>query len=284
MHWSIANSQSDQETKDRVGQPDPKLLGQLFGHGPDEPTLMKEGMVVITNPDAELENRLVAFDNFEMLIENMDNANNIENLKLWEPLLQMLDAPEAELRSTALSCVGTASQNNLQAQDNFLNYDGGLRKVIALAGDANQPIQVRTKALYALSNLIRNHPKSSEQFCELHGLEVIPPIIRDPRTNRKMMMRAVSLLSAFLTSSVIDAELMAVLRKEGIIESTIECLNPNFDINIIDRALNMLAQLISAEVDLNEEEKRKLRTGIRSIEPEKDRLNEDDFLAVKGIL
>lgn len=42
------------------------------------------------NPEVDLETKLVAFDNFEMLIENLDNANNIENLKLWEPLLDVL--------------------------------------------------------------------------------------------------------------------------------------------------------------------------------------------------
>ncbi|CAR27399.1 hypothetical protein ZYGR_0I06730 [Zygosaccharomyces rouxii] len=284
LHWSIANSQGDQQTKERVGQPDPKLLEQLFGTGPDEPTLMKQSMTVITNPEADLENKLTAFDNFEMLIENMDNANNIENLKLWNPLLQQLESPETDLRTYALSCVGTASQNNVKTQDDFLKYDGGLRKVIELASDINEPNEVRTKALYALSNLIRNHSKSSEAFCELRGLEVIPPIVHDTKANNKLKMRAISLLSAFLTSSTINEGLMDLLRKEGIVESTIDCLNMPFDVYIADRVLNILAQMVTANVQFTDGEKQKLQAGMQSIEPEQDRLNEDDLQTVKYVL
>lgn len=282
LHWSIANSQGDQQTRERVGQPDPKLLEQLFGTGPDEPTLMKQSITVITNPEAELENKLTAFDNFEMLIENMDNANNIENLKLWSPLLQLLESPETELRTCALSCVGTASQNNVKTQDDFLKYDGGLQKIIKLAGDANEPTEVRTKALYALSNLIRNHTSSSEVFCKLQGLEVIPPIIQSTKVNKKMKMRAISLLSAFLTSTSINETLMDLLRKEGIVESTIDCLNVSSDVYIADRVLNILAQMVTAKVQFTDSEKQKLQTGMQSIEPEKDRLNEDDLQTVNN--
>lgn len=284
LHWSIANSQGDQQTRERVGQPDPKLLEQLFGTGPDEPTLMKESIMVITNPEADLENKLTAFDNFEMLIENMDNANNIENLKLWNPLLQLLESPETELRTCALSCMGTASQNNVKTQDDFLKYDGGLQKIIKLASDVSEPAEVRTKALYALSNLIRNHPASSEVFCKLHGLEIIPPIIHDAKASNKLKMRAISLLSAFLTSTSINETLMDLLRKEGIVESTIDCLNISSDVYIADRVLNILAQLIIAKVQFTDGEKQKLQAGMQNIEPEKDRLNEDDFQTVKYVL
>lgn len=284
LHWSIANSQGDQQTRERVGQPDPKLLEQLFGTGPDEPTLMKQAITVITNPEAELENKLTAFDNFEMLIENMDNANNIENLKLWEPLLQLLDSSEADIRTNALSCVGTASQNNVKTQDDFLKYDGGLQKIINLAGNVNEPTEVRTKALYALSNLIRNHSASSEIFCKLHGLEVVSPIIRDTKANKKLKMRALSLISAFLTSSSINEALMELLRKEGVVESIIDCLDTSSDVYILDRVLNILAQLVTAKVQFTDGEKQKLQAGIQSIESEKDRLNEDDLQTVKYVL
>lgn len=166
LQWSIANSQGDKEAMARAGQPDPKLLQQLFGGGgPDDPTLMKESMAVIMNPEVDLETKLVAFDNFEMLIENLDNANNIENLKLWEPLLDVLvQTKDEELRAAALSIIGTAVQNNLDSQNNFMKYDNGLRSLIEIASDKTKPLDVRTKAFYALSNLIRNHKDISEKF------------------------------------------------------------------------------------------------------------------------
>lgn len=208
LHWSIANAQGDKEAIAKAGQPDPRLLQQLFGgagsSGPDDPTLMKEQMEVIMNPDVELDIKLVAIDNFEMLIENLDNANNIENLKLWDPILKILEFEEDELVSQALSIIGTSVQNNTNSQDKFLKHENGLNKVIQLANDKSQSFEVRTKALYALSNLVRNHEHMATKFRELNGLDIIPPILNDPKAKTKLKMRAIALLTAFLTSTEIS--------------------------------------------------------------------------------
>ncbi|CAI1916631.1 hypothetical protein SEUBUCD650_0D03110 [Saccharomyces eubayanus] len=286
LQWSIANSQGDKEAMARVGQPDPKLLQQLFGGGgPDDPTLMKESMAVIVNPEVDVETKLVAFDNFEMLIENLDNANNIENLKLWGPLLEFLDqTDEEELRAAALSIIGTAVQNNLNSQNNFMKYDTGLRSLIALASDKTKPFDVRTKAFYALSNLIRNHEDISEKFFKLNGLDCIAPVLSDATVKPKLKMRAIALLTAYLTSVKISESLINVLRKDGVVESTIDCLSSETDLNIIDRVLSFLSQLISSGIKFNEQEMRLLNEGYKHIEPLKERLNEDDYLAVKYVL
>lgn len=77
---------------------------------------MKESMAVIQNPEAELENRVVAFENFQLLIENLDNANLMEPLGLWTPLVEQLDNENAELRELAAWSCGTAVQNNIRTQ------------------------------------------------------------------------------------------------------------------------------------------------------------------------
>ncbi|CAI6495674.1 AAB_G0003160.mRNA.1.CDS.1 [Saccharomyces cerevisiae] len=287
LQWSIANSQGDKEAMARAGQPDPKLLQQLFGGGggPDDPTLMKESMAVIMNPEVDLETKLVAFDNFEMLIENLDNANNIENLKLWEPLLDVLvQTKDEELRAAALSIIGTAVQNNLDSQNNFMKYDNGLRSLIEIASDKTKPLDVRTKAFYALSNLIRNHKDISEKFFKLNGLDCIAPVLSDNTAKPKLKMRAIALLTAYLSSVKIDENIISVLRKDGVIESTIECLSDESNLNIIDRVLSFLSHLISSGIKFNEQELHKLNEGYKHIEPLKDRLNEDDYLAVKYVL
>ncbi|CCC71787.1 hypothetical protein NCAS_0I01190 [Naumovozyma castellii] len=288
LHWSIANAQGDKEAIAKAGQPDPRLLQQLFGgagsSGPDDPTLMKEQMEVIMNPDVELDIKLVAIDNFEMLIENLDNANNIENLKLWDPILKILEFEEDELVSQALSIIGTSVQNNTNSQDKFLKHENGLNKVIQLANDKSQSFEVRTKALYALSNLVRNHEHMATKFRELNGLDIIPPILNDPKAKTKLKMRAIALLTAFLTSTEISESLISDMRKDGTIEATIDCLNSETDLNLIDRVLNLLAQLISAGIKFNQVEMEKLKTGFQKVEPLKDRLNEDDYLTVKYVL
>lgn len=284
LHWSIANAQGDSEAVARAGQPDPKLLEQLFGGGPDEPTLMKHAMAVISNPEATLENKLTAFDNFEMLIENLDNANNIENLKLWEPLIAVLDNPESELRAFALSVTGTAVQNNEKSQNNFAKYDGSLAKVMQIAGNAQEDAQVRIKAFYTLSSLMRHNKEIYKQFYELDGLKLIAPVLNDANANEKLKLRVMALLSTIMTvADVKDAKFLSLLRDDNIISSTLSFLQPESNLYLIDRVLNFLAQLIDIGFEFSASELEQLKAGVHNIKPVEDRLNEDDYKTVQYV-
>jgi len=84
--------------------------------GKSDSVAMREKMAIATNEDAELEERVDALDEFEMLIELIDNANNMPVLKLWTPLLDLLDNKHAEIVRHALWIMGTACQNNLKGQ------------------------------------------------------------------------------------------------------------------------------------------------------------------------
>lgn len=78
---------------------------------------MKASMEALHSDEVDLENKLIAFDNFEQLVESMDNANNLEPLRLWTPLVQLLGHQNEDMRRMAAWCVGTAVQNNEKAQD-----------------------------------------------------------------------------------------------------------------------------------------------------------------------
>jgi hypothetical protein len=134
LKWSIENavpadSTSDEtaaNTQQRAQQSlDTEALRRLLAGAPSDAELMKAAMEVIRDPETTLENKLIAFDNFEQLVENLDNANNMEPLGLWTPLVEELRATEAERRMMAAWCIGTAVQNNLKAQErvgsNFLS-------------------------------------------------------------------------------------------------------------------------------------------------------------------
>lgn len=119
--WSIENSETSQPPSSSAPQP-PKsrpvnadALESLFG-GPSDADLMKQSMAAILSPDITLENKAIAFDNFEQLIENIDNANNLDPMGLWAPLVELFGSGEAELRRMAAWCMGTAVQNNVKAQ------------------------------------------------------------------------------------------------------------------------------------------------------------------------
>lgn len=129
LKWSIENSEASRTnptstTETKAERPDwqsgrplnPEALKSLMG-GPSDADLMKESMAAIQSPDVSLHDKLIAFDNFEQLIETIDNANNMESLGLWTPLVEQLDAEEADMRRMAAWCLGTAVQNNVKAQE-----------------------------------------------------------------------------------------------------------------------------------------------------------------------
>ncbi|KAL1837196.1 hypothetical protein VTJ49DRAFT_4168 [Mycothermus thermophilus] len=142
----------------------PEILNALFG-GPSEAELMRAAMEVLTDPSADLDNKLIAFDNFEQLIESLDNANNLEPLALWTPLLSLLEHEEQEMRRMAAWCVGTAVQNNARTQERLLAM-GGLPKLVGLATKEDEHHAVRKKAVYALSSAVRNYQPAMDVAAE----------------------------------------------------------------------------------------------------------------------
>lgn len=155
LRWGVQNSNPDntQSSSDHNPPPDPEALNALFG-GPSDADLMKEAMSAITSSTTSLPDKLIAFDNFEQLVENMDNANNMTPLQLWEPLIGQMQSEEAELRRMAAWCLGTAVQNNIRAQERILDL-GALPKLVAMALE-DEDENVRRKAFYALSSAVRN--------------------------------------------------------------------------------------------------------------------------------
>lgn len=89
---------------------------------------MLRKMDIIMSDEHSLEDKVSAFDDFEMLIENLDNANNMENLGLWTKLVDQLEHEEDEIRKYAAWCTGTAVENNARAQERvngrFADYHG----------------------------------------------------------------------------------------------------------------------------------------------------------------
>jgi hypothetical protein len=113
----------------------------------------------------KLTSSLVAFDNLEMLVEQIDNAMNLQNLKLWPPLLSLLTAPEPELRRYAVSVIGTAVQNNPKAQSHLFAFHG-VEKLVQRLDDV-YPVQ--TKTLFALGSELSNFPEGVRRFGEVGG-------------------------------------------------------------------------------------------------------------------
>lgn len=160
LQWSVANSTAPGvpvPSAKRKEEINPQAISALFG-GPSDADLMMAAMNAISSPDPNLslEDKIIAFDNLEQLIENLDNANNLAPLALWPPLLDCLGHKEPKLRQMAAWCIGTAVQNNAACQE-VLVANNGLPKLTQLAVGKEEEKHVRRKAIYALSSACRNH-------------------------------------------------------------------------------------------------------------------------------
>ena len=171
LQWSIKNTAPSDGTTEPSSQPtdpnrglNPEMLAQLLG-GPSDADRMRDAMAAITAPASQIdmENRMIAWDNFEQLIENLDNANNIEPLHLWTPLIQQLSADEAESRMMAAWCCSTAVQNNAKSQERLLAM-GGIPLLARLAVSGDERRDVRRKAINALSSVVRNYQPGLEEL------------------------------------------------------------------------------------------------------------------------
>ena len=126
LKWSIKNSDSTRE--DSTASHDPKTerpsgralnqeaINSLMG-GPSDAELMRQSIAAIQSPDLPLDQKLIAFDNLEQLIDIVDNANNMQSLGLWAPLVEELGNEEPRMRKMAAWCLGTAVQNNVKTQE-----------------------------------------------------------------------------------------------------------------------------------------------------------------------
>ncbi|KAE8388829.1 hsp70 nucleotide exchange factor fes1 [Aspergillus alliaceus] len=170
LKWSITNSTSQQSDNPNASNNTPnatargltpEMLSALFG-GPSDADLMKAAMEALHSDEVDLENKLIAFDNFEQLIESIDNANNLEPLGLWTPLVGLLKHEEAEMRRMAAWCIGTAVQNNEKAQDKLIVFNA-VPTLVALSTTEPNPA-ARKKAVYALSSAVRNYQPAMDEL------------------------------------------------------------------------------------------------------------------------
>ncbi|KAK4935406.1 hsp70 nucleotide exchange factor fes1 [Elasticomyces elasticus] len=177
LKWGVENSNAGQQEDQPAREPkglSADALRALMG-GPSDADLMKEAMSIIVSSDPEitLDAKMTAFDNFEQLVEGIDNANNMEPLGLWSPLLSQLNSPVADLRRMAAWCLGTAVQNNEKAQERLLAINGIDKLCQVAVYDTDRA--VRRKAVYALSSGIRNYQPAMNEAVKRLPKHIVGP-------------------------------------------------------------------------------------------------------------
>ncbi|KAF9054130.1 armadillo-type protein [Panaeolus papilionaceus] len=187
LRWSIENSTPlDGNPTDRpqidASKLNPEIIDLILGK-PDAQQI-KEDMEVAVDTNKSEDDRINALDHLEMLIEHIDNANDLEKLGLWEPLQALLTAESStpEIKKQTLWVIGTALQNNFKAQDVYLSKKPLSTLVSFLQPGPNSSPELRAKAIYTISGLLKHNGPAVEALDEdgVHGWKFLRDALQDP--------------------------------------------------------------------------------------------------------
>ncbi|CAJ0861736.1 1201_t:CDS:10, partial [Entrophospora sp. SA101] len=196
-------SSQQQSPEEKRSQIDPEIIDYILGKS--DAVYMKEAIEVISNTEETIENRKIAFDNLEMLVEQIDNAVNIENMNLWPKLISFLSLPEVPLRILAVWVCGTAVQNNPKAQKAFAEH-GGIKVILDILNNLDEDLEVKSKALYAISGAIKHFKSGLEQFDKYNGYDTLlfllkssdkPTVVANRIEEKGLAKQMIKLLKTF---------------------------------------------------------------------------------------
>lgn len=300
LQWSIAQQSDDPNERSKAPALDPVELAKVLGANvKDDAQMMKEDIFLLysTHPDISVDDRLTALDDFEALIQNLDNANNISSLGLWKQISDLFtygldeEKPQSsEFRAMSAQITGTAVQNNVKSQMDFYKEVGesGMKDLLDLV--SNDIDDVKTKAIYAISCLVAHNGPNYQLFEKLNGWEVIAHVLKkdfqNERLQNKVLLRLLNLVKSLLYDEIIEEgskELNAKSVKvdkfteHEIISSIINKLDVKSNIDVIDRILDVLTFLKQFGYNFSESESAELKKNLKGLTSIKDNLNLDQF-------
>ncbi|KAI8614488.1 armadillo-type protein [Chytriomyces sp. MP71] len=279
LQWAIVNKATAKEDAPaRVGVPekrepiDPKWVDVILGKS--DSVRMKECVAILVDDAKELAVKLAAFDELEMLVESLDNANDMRNLGLWKPIISILAShAEPEMRAFAAWVLGTCVQNNPTAQKDFLAAQGLPVLLKSLQSDTDP--EVRAKAMTCLSGLVRHNRPAYAQLAALAlgsnqlGLAPVRALVASPGAFAKAQKRAVFFLDGLVSGGSGEEDeviAMAVADAQagdwaGAVVELLET-SAKLDKDLVDKCLSLLMHLASRKAILDATTLAKLRTVI----------------------
>jgi hypothetical protein len=231
LSWAVINQATEKEDTTTAGptnvEPiDSKWIELIMGK-PDS-ARMKELVEILKN-GTSLQEKMNAADELEMLVEQVDNANDLQPLKCWPELLFVLqNDTEPEVRKFVAWIMATAVQNNPKAQDHF-ERNGGMDAVLD-AFQIEKDGAVRLKLLLCISASIRQNPSNFEAFEQKKGFEVLMGSFKDGNNDiiRRCLFLFTSLIQEESKSSKATIEAISRL---AIVEMVTEGIS-NHDIDL----------------------------------------------------
>ncbi|KAI9032450.1 armadillo-type protein [Hyaloraphidium curvatum] len=246
-----ANSASSGGARDPL---DPKWIEIMMGK--DDAVRMRDCGKILQDPTKTTEEKLAAFDELEMLVESMDNANNLGVLNLWKPMIEILKTNEnPKMRQYAAWVMGTSVQNNPEGQRKLME-EGGLAPVVQALKD-EKDLEARSRILYCISGLLKKNPKAREQFQAQGGLDTLADILKSTGSPGEVALQR---KAAFMVKNLIveDESLLPKFRDAGVIEALENILLTSEDQELVEKLLGVAIVVLRRNPDAMAPERKAL--------------------------
>lgn len=158
---------------------------------PSDAQLMQIAIDDLKNSSLPLEDRHRALHELLILVEPIDNANDLPKIGGLAVVIRELDHPDPDVRKLSAWVLGKASQNNPLIQRQVLEL-GALAKLMMMV--KSEFVEEATKALYAVSALIRNNLAGQQLFYAQAGDLMLQDILSNSSIDIRLRRKAVFLV------------------------------------------------------------------------------------------
>jgi hsp70-interacting protein len=280
LKWSIANSDGTQAPRE-LSEEDRRFFAEAMrDHTVDVIKRMKEISAVMNLPAEVVESQGITPEELEGMleelqehVESIDMANDLHAIGGLVPLLNYLKNPNAGIRSRAAEVVSTIVQNNPKSQQQVIECNGLENLLVNFNFDDN--IKVRTKALGAISSLIRHNKVATDAFRLSNGYAGLRDALasEDQRFQRK----ALQVMQYLLQENPKDHNVATQL---GFVRSLTSLANSS-DLDIRQAALQALVEIVRNQGNSKAEDTTQLKEVVSKRVQEIKTLDQEDLAAVK---
>ncbi|OAX36921.1 Fes1-domain-containing protein [Rhizopogon vinicolor AM-OR11-026] len=204
LRWGVENSSPGAPPPVPRKDLDPGIIDHILGKS--DAQLMREALEVAVNESQIEDDRLRALEDLEMLVQNIDNANDMKKLNMWEPLhgLLLASSTSDDIKMQTLWVIGTALQNNPAAQLTYLELEP-LPVLLRSLSPLDSSATTRSRAMYTLSGLLKLNAAAVKQMSAVGGWSALRTSLEDSdiRVRRKTVFLLDSLLMPTSDESVI---------------------------------------------------------------------------------
>jgi hypothetical protein len=221
---------------------------------PDMVAMMRESLERSLDASLADEEREESLLNLQDLVEDIDNARDFKSIGGFVDVLGLLASEVPTLQAGAAWVVGSAVKNHHELQLHLLAQNA-LPSLLALLrshADAN----VRAKALYALSSLVRNCPEAQAAFGTADGVGALLGVLSAGHAAQpKLVRKALALITDLLRESGQSGDSSLPMRgmafeapqnASGLCGAVAECFKQQDDVDAQEKALLALEQLVGA--------------------------------------